>query len=269
MTIAAGKCTAGAETCNCKSAADCLDQEDGNLCSGTLFCNKSLNPPACQLNPATAVVCPNAFDTACAKNACAPATGACGMAPTEQTESLCKDANCQYKLLPLGQSVPAVGCNDGNACTAGDMCGAGKCQAGTDTCVCKADADCKGQDDGNLCNGAWFNGRCWHAHANASSWQAARTACEDQGRHLASIHSLAENQFVANLLGPTKNTVLIGLHTPSGEVTQYQWTDGTPLDFVVWGYNGLPSKPGPAYMQASGGCVWLTAAAATFGGAYV
>ena len=126
-----GGCLAGTWTC-CKSDADCQKKEDGNACNGTLFCNKAAG--ACQLNPATVVSCPSVEDTACAKAACDPKSGACAQTPvTDKTT-----------------------CNDDDACTDGDACKAGQCQGGTDTCICGSDADCKGKDAGDLCNGTYY-----------------------------------------------------------------------------------------------------------------
>ncbi len=38
----------------------------------------------------------------------------------------------------------------------GDICTAGACVGGTDTCLCNSDTECVGQDDGDLCNGVLF-----------------------------------------------------------------------------------------------------------------
>ncbi len=111
-----GKCAPGAWTC-CKRAADCAGMEDGDLCNGTLFCN--LAEGACQLNPATLIVCPTADDTACAKSTCSAATGKCQKQPV------------------LDKSA----CSDGDACTDGDFCQKGACKAGTDTCKRQSDSD--------------------------------------------------------------------------------------------------------------------------------
>ncbi|MBM4343312.1 MAG: hypothetical protein FJ100_08035 [Deltaproteobacteria bacterium] len=201
----------------------------------------------------------------CTAGRCEGATG-CLQGPAG-----CDDGNpCTTDACAApGGCAYAAGCDDGDACTL-DTCDATSgCKHATATCNGKPCAP--NQCAAAACTGTWFNGRCWHANANATSWQAARSACEAQGRQLASVHSLAENQFVAGLVGPGKASIFIGLHSPSGDVSQYQWTDGTAGDFSLWGYGGLPSKAGPAYLQASGGYVWLATASptVTFGAAYV
>ena len=44
-------------------------------------------------------------------------------------------------------------CDDGQACTKGDVCKAGKCVAGAMACACQVDADCAPYEDGDACNG--------------------------------------------------------------------------------------------------------------------
>ena len=162
---AAGSCVSGTDVCACKSNADCAAQDDGNLCNGTAFCNLALKPPACVVNPATVATCQSVNDTACAKNACEPKTGACACAPgsktctlvpIEFTKQVCADSACHFEITAAGAGGKAPACDDGNPCTTGDACQNGTCAPGTDTCLCKTDADCAKEDDGNLCNGTLF-----------------------------------------------------------------------------------------------------------------
>ncbi|MBM4343126.1 MAG: hypothetical protein FJ100_07080 [Deltaproteobacteria bacterium] len=131
----AGTCSPGVNTCQCKQNTDCGKYEDGDLCNGTLYCDKAAGPPyVCKPNPASVVVCPSTADGPCQKNACVPATG-----------------QCQLQTAPA--NTP---CDDGDKCTTGDFCEVGQCKPGANTCFCKSDADCKGQEDGNACNGTLF-----------------------------------------------------------------------------------------------------------------
>ena len=134
-TCVGGKCLSGKTICQCESAADCGKFEDGNFCNGTLYCDKSGGAPfKCQINPATLVQCVTSADNACQKNVCVPVTGA-----------------CQLQLAPTNTA-----CDDGKACTVGDVCATGLCQGGTNTCFCKNDADCSAAEDGDACNGKLF-----------------------------------------------------------------------------------------------------------------
>ena len=130
-----GLCKGGTNLCACKDDADCAKQDDGDLCNGTLYCEKTLGGSACKLNPATRVKCQTVDDTVCAHNVCAKKTGKCGMVPRN----------------------PGAACEaDGNPCTANDSCKDGKCAAGTNVCACQKDSDCAKQEDGDLCNGTLY-----------------------------------------------------------------------------------------------------------------
>ena len=123
---AGGLCQPDVNTCQCQQNADCAPKEDGDLCNGTLYCDKALAKPVCVVNPATLLSCPSVDDTACTKNQCVAKTGLCAMTPLHDN----------------------LACEDGDPCTHGDVCAAGKCQVGVDLCACTDFSDC---DDGNPC----------------------------------------------------------------------------------------------------------------------
>ncbi len=139
----AGDCLPGANKCECESDMDCAGFEDGNLCNGTLACIEGL----CAADPATLVVCSDDGLGQCEVSKCNPATGVCGVA---------------------GKSDGVV-CDDGDACTATDVCinglclgSAGSCDDGNDCTedTCSADGGCLNAplsdvacDDGNACTG--------------------------------------------------------------------------------------------------------------------
>jgi len=117
---AAGKCKSGTNTCQCTKDSDCAAKEDGDLCNGTLFCDKTAAPYKCAVNAKTIVTCSNAGNSACKRNTCAPKTGKCGLTAANE-----------------GQPCDA----DGSVCTVGDICLGGACKPGK-TLTC---------DDGNPC----------------------------------------------------------------------------------------------------------------------
>ena len=129
-----GACVPSLDTKLCKTTADCAAFEDGDLCNGTLFCNKATG--VCQLNPTTVVYCPTADDTVCRKNLCGAKTGKCALTGISEGKA----------------------CEDGNLCTTGEACQAGVCTASAagDTCLCKQDSDCGKFEDGDACNGTLF-----------------------------------------------------------------------------------------------------------------
>ncbi|MBM4344612.1 MAG: hypothetical protein FJ100_14705 [Deltaproteobacteria bacterium] len=156
-TCAAGKCVSGTGICACQADADCGKFDDGNLCTGTMYCDKSAGAPyTCKLNPATIVACSTVGDGPCGKTVCLPATG-----------------QCAFVVAPAN-----TGCDDGQACTVGDYCEAGLCKGGSNTCFCKADADCADQEDGDACNGTLF---CNKAKGNCELNPATVVTCPTAG----------------------------------------------------------------------------------------
>ena len=150
------QCVGGTSTCQCQIDSDCDD--DGNLCNGTPFCDKSTANYACKTNPATVVKCDISGDSLCAVNTCAPTTGKCALVsavdgkPCDADGSICSagDACKGGKCLPGA----TLNCNDGNPCT-NDACDpkAG-CSHVNNSAACDA--------DGSLCTDkdACSGGKC-------------------------------------------------------------------------------------------------------------
>jgi len=114
---------------------------DGNACTTGDACAGGV----CQ--PGSAVVCND--NSVCTSDSCNPATG-CVF--TDNTATLCNDGNgCTDDLCNATSGCfhanNTAPCSDGDACTAGDACGAGICHAGT-AVVC---------DDGNPCTAETCN----------------------------------------------------------------------------------------------------------------
>ena len=104
-----GECVAGPGSwCDCKATKDCAALEDGDLCTGTLFCDLVAFPHKCRVVPGSAVQCGSSDDTTCAQNQCQKQTGKC-------------------ELVAVTDGVP---CDDGDKATIGDGCKDGKCGAG-------------------------------------------------------------------------------------------------------------------------------------------
>jgi hypothetical protein len=117
----AGECSGVAVSCDCQEDADCAALEDGNLCNGSLFCDKEELPYQCALVPDSVVECPEpeGVDAPCLAAACDPESGACSLVPAHE----------------------GMACNDGDKCTLGDTCADGVCTPGVP-------ANC---NDGNPC----------------------------------------------------------------------------------------------------------------------
>ncbi len=126
-------------TCVCSTNADCAAQDDGDLCNGQLYCEKSTaegeqGKGSCKVNPATIPSCPSVDNTECLQSICQGKTGKCAMTFVHQGEV----------------------CEDGEVCTKGDTCNNGKCKPGGDICLCHGDTDCLPQEDGDVCNGTLY-----------------------------------------------------------------------------------------------------------------
>lgn len=180
-TCQAGSCTGGAFVCGCLTTADCADEEDGDLCNGTLFCDTD---GQCKVNPATVKTC--ADPGPCQDAVCQPATGLCqtvnannGGACNDQNGCTTNDA-CSSGVCS-GVTTP---CNDNNPCTA-DSCSNGACRfvaafdgqsCASDNNPCTLDVCQAGQcanlevldgtscaDDGNTCTAdQCVDGQCAH-----------------------------------------------------------------------------------------------------------
>ncbi|MEN8242293.1 MAG: hypothetical protein ABFS17_10260 [Chloroflexota bacterium] len=98
-----------------------------------------------------------------------------------------------------------------------------------------------------------FGGYCYVVVPDDQSASLSEQYCQDQfGGHLASIHSLAEDNFISQLVDPDAVgyvTARIGGYAPSGfcsgPYATYAWTDGTPWDYQNWRLTtGEPSCSG-------------------------
>ena len=142
-----GECLGYQMPCECMEDADCAMLEDGDACTGTLFCETLQLPHVCSIVPGSVVQCPAPVgpDAPCVKAACAPDSGEC-------------------LELPVNDGFP---CEEGDLCSLGDSCFDGVCTAGAkvncnDGNVCTDDSCVTGQgcvhaanqaacDDGNVC----------------------------------------------------------------------------------------------------------------------
>uniref|UniRef100_A0A914R875 C-type lectin domain-containing protein n=1 Tax=Panagrolaimus davidi TaxID=227884 RepID=A0A914R875_9BILA len=69
---------------------------------------------------------------------------------------------------------------------------------------------------------------------SSSDWATAEAFCVSQNAHLASIHSSTEMDFLKFFYN---GNIWVGLRTNKGPIqlnTEWQWTDGSPLDYLPW-----------------------------------
>ena len=168
---AAGVCSGANNVCQCEADSGCLPYADGDACNGTLFCDKTVAPFECKVDPKTIITCNTASDTACIANRCDKTNGACKLTPKSDGKSCDADGDvctvadkCKAGVCAPG---PVVNCDDSNpcstdscdkktgcshaantdvctdndACTAGDKCSEKVCLAGKKT-SCADDEPC-------------------------------------------------------------------------------------------------------------------------------
>lgn len=153
-----GTCLPGRLACDCIDDDGCAVMEDGNLCNGTLYCNKSVFPYSCDLDPLTIITCPTNQDTQCLKNQCEPASGECAMLPASEGQSCTYVSICVLQATcQEGMCAPFVtrNCDDENECT-------------DDVCVeefgCVRTNNSSPCDDGSVCtlDDTCIDGACGH-----------------------------------------------------------------------------------------------------------
>ncbi len=170
-----GVCGGVAVPCECQADSDCLSLEDGDVCNGTLFCDKGKWPYLCAVEPGTEITCPlppAGKDAFCQATACDSGTGKCSIVPAHegfacddgdactigehcasgtcgqgaglgcQDDNPCTDDSCEPGVGCI-HKANAAPCSDGNVCTTDDMCSATVCVGGA-LLAC---------DDGSVCTG--------------------------------------------------------------------------------------------------------------------
>uniref|UniRef100_A0A667YWL5 Neurocan core protein n=1 Tax=Myripristis murdjan TaxID=586833 RepID=A0A667YWL5_9TELE len=124
-----------------------------------------------------------------------------------------------------------------------DDCQSNPCQNGgtcideinSFVCLCLPSyggATCEKDTEG--CEHTWrkFHGHCYRYFSRRHTWEDAEKDCREHSGHLASIHSLAEQDFIS---GSHDNT-WIGLNDRTVE-DDFQWTDKMDLQYENWREN--------------------------------
>jgi hypothetical protein len=79
-------------------------------------------------------------------------------------------------------------------------------------------------------------------HTETTVWQAAEATCRAEGGHLVTLHSAAENAFVADLIAPLvsgDDRVSIGAtdgkaENDNGGSGPFRWVTGEPFTYTRW-----------------------------------
>ncbi|CAB1324450.1 unnamed protein product [Coregonus sp. 'balchen'] len=85
------------------------------------------------------------------------------------------------------------------------------------------------------CEHAWrkFHGHCYRYFSRRHTWEDAEKDCREHIGHLASIHTLQEQDFINGL---SHDNTWIGLNDRTVE-EDFQWTDNMDLQYENWREN--------------------------------
>jgi len=78
--------------------------------------------------------------------------------------------------------------------------------------------------------------KCYKLFQNRLGWYDAEAFCQGEGGNLVSVHSKAENEFVARLDSDLRTLWLGGIDVTS-ENNRWLWSDGSPFSFTNWRKN--------------------------------
>ncbi|XP_030583114.1 neurocan core protein [Archocentrus centrarchus] len=125
-----------------------------------------------------------------------------------------------------------------------DDCQSNPCQNGgtcideinSFVCLCLPSyggATCEKDTEG--CEHTWrkFHGHCYRYFTRRHTWEDAEKDCREHNGHLASIHSVAEQNFIRGL---SHDNTWIGLNDRTVE-DDFQWTDKMDLQYENWREN--------------------------------
>jgi hypothetical protein len=149
-------------------------------------------------------------------------------------------------------------CDDGNACTDNDKCGAGICAGVAKVCndadpctfdTCNPTAGCLF----SLANAFSFQGQKFFLCTAARTWESAQTYCVSKGYHLATIPNAATQATVVNAAtGISAGKVWIGFNDRGiGNEGKFTWVSGAPVTYSTW----CPGEPNNSILSGGEDCV--------------
>lgn len=86
-----------------------------------------------------------------------------------------------------------------------------------------------------------FKGHSYALYESGLSWSEAKSFCEEQGGHLVSITSRAEQKAIADLLkSGSKKFYWVGGYKPKAKSASFVWVTGEKFSYTDWN-TGCPS----------------------------
>ena len=204
-------------------------------------------------NAACATLCDDNNACTIDNNGTCEQTGCAATRPTLNCDdgNACTADSCGAATGCVNTASAGAACEDGQACTEGDACDAsGQCVAGADTC------------SGPTCptGTSEFEGLCYvmadlagapiikGIDGRTNYWLTAESFCAAAwGGHSATVHSAAQNQFVASILAAASATGstggMIALSDQGRATNSFAWLDGSAATFTNWS----PGEPSNNY----------------------
>lgn len=183
----------------CNSAGTCVACTAGGSCTGNP--NQCKNGVISCMTGAQACVDGGnkADNTGCNDGAACTSNDVCRSGACSGTSYSCTATQCQSSSTcdgnggcVIGNKPDNTGCNDGVACTAGDVCKSGACVGTPYTCTpnqCQTSATCTGtgtcavvlKSDGTGCNdgsSCTFNDQCTNGNCAGTAYSCSPGSCE-------------------------------------------------------------------------------------------
>ncbi|XP_063174385.1 lymphocyte antigen 75 [Candoia aspera] len=101
--------------------------------------------------------------------------------------------------------------------------------------VCKLDMDTKVHQPPLPKKLPYKNNTYWVLQKQLN-WYEAWRECKQQGSDLASIHSVSEQVFLEDVVRRDGFPLWIGLSNHNGNVSNFEWSDGSLFDYQPWEY---------------------------------
>ncbi|MEQ2284669.1 hypothetical protein AMECASPLE_023899, partial [Ameca splendens] len=148
----------------------------------------------------------------------------------------CEPNPCGNASCTVEEGVPL--CFEAEVCHPNPCANGATCVESADSFKCLCLPSYGGERceiEEQLCEDGWtkFQGNCYLHISDREKWLEAEKRCRDLNSHLVSIITPEEQQFVS---ASVQDYQWIGLNDKTVK-NDFQWTDGTPLQYENWKLN--------------------------------